>query len=562
MSTVASPIAQRASLLGLPLELREQIYYYYFTADGGYVSDGDKLLQASGQAVQISLMLACRSIASETQHLPFTLNTITFSTIYRPDWRERVLVLSQIAKYHIYLLLAMVLRLRRLLTPDMYEEPSPEYSQYMPIVMARVASFRLWVDQRTDLSLDEKDMDAIKVALGFRKCSSLWAGSPAMRLQADDSTVSLKRTKIYLLRQLANKHPSEFSQAIEEILPGWNDSHSKDEFFGLGFDSWDMPTQSELKRMVDLMQNTRCWHNRDAWYRLTFDRPHNGSKYRFRLKYYFSATAQAIKFLGQLSQQQRLSIRRLILKEDQHAAAFPESHMIGMIPFCRENSKLHVEHRINLWRNIVAKGNERIDPVHLLRSRRTSLSQQYLRQILHETEPEVVGETFIGFIMHLLEALKEGLPADSYSLIVGGYPDLNRATEIFSVSLKPYITWLTAHTDCVAYGLIAPTGHHDYPFPTRTSAQGIAPVSERSAIIQCDFTLDQPWQWETIYNEYQLSRASTLHELWIMSLDFVSKYLDVTTNLLDWREVLRESCEIEELSEGFLTEPYDPFYVA
>jgi hypothetical protein len=49
MSTAASPVTQRASLLGLPLELRDQIYKYYFKTDGGYVSNGDKLLQASGQ---------------------------------------------------------------------------------------------------------------------------------------------------------------------------------------------------------------------------------------------------------------------------------------------------------------------------------------------------------------------------------------------------------------------------------------------------------------------------------------------------------------------------------
>ncbi|KLO90375.1 Uncharacterized protein LW93_5837 [Fusarium fujikuroi] len=128
MSTAAPPDARRTGLLGLPLELRDQIYYYYFKADGGYVSDGDKMLQASGQAVQISLMLTCRSIASETRHLPFTLNTITFSTIYRLDWRKRALVLNQIAQYHVQLLLATVLRLRQLLTPDMYEKPSPECS--------------------------------------------------------------------------------------------------------------------------------------------------------------------------------------------------------------------------------------------------------------------------------------------------------------------------------------------------------------------------------------------------------------------------------------------------
>ncbi|KAG4253404.1 hypothetical protein FPRO03_07364 [Fusarium proliferatum] len=224
MSPMASSVVPRASLLGLPLELRDQIYYYYFKADGGYVSDGDKLLQASGQTVQISLILACRSIASETRHLPFTLNPITFST-----------------------------------------EPSPEYSQYMPIVMEEVAEFiRIW-DRRNELSTEVRNSRAFVDAQQFGDGAGSRVGVPSIRLRGDDSTVALKRTRSYLLRQLADKHPAEFSQAIEEILPGWNDSHSIDEFFNLGFDSWAMPTRSEVRRMANLMQNTKYWQNGDVW---------------------------------------------------------------------------------------------------------------------------------------------------------------------------------------------------------------------------------------------------------------------------------------------------------
>ncbi|KAF5626577.1 hypothetical protein F52700_8639 [Fusarium sp. NRRL 52700] len=401
MSTVASPVAQRASLLGLPLELRDQVYYYYFKADGGYVSDGDKLLQASGQAVQISLMLACRSIARETQHLPFTLNTITFSTIYRPDWRKQAAALNQMAHYHLFLLQGMVLRLGRLLTPDMYEESSPEYSQYMPIVMEEVREFIRIHDRRTDLPLEVRNMSAFYNAQPFRDDARTTVWVASVRYRKNDSAVSLKRTRIYLLRQLADKHPTEFSKAIGEILPGWDDSHSIEEFFDLGFNSWAMPTRSEVKRMVYLMQMT------------------------------------------------------------------------------------------------------------------------------------------------------------------SGYPDLNRATEVFSASMKPYIAWLTAHmTDCITQGLIAPSGHHEYPFPTRTSLGGVAPVSERSALIQCDFTLDQPWEWKRIYDESEVSGVSTLDRLSTFGMGRGDDFLDVTTDLLNWEKVLRENYETQELSEGVFAEPYNDRHLA
>ncbi|KLO90374.1 uncharacterized protein LW93_5836 [Fusarium fujikuroi] len=177
--------------------------------------------------------------------------------------------------------------------------------------------------------------------------------------------------------------------------------------------------------------------------------------------------------------------------------------------------------------------------------------------LLHEE----VGEVFVSFIMHFSEALKEGLPPDSYTLTVGGYPDMNHTTKIFPECMKPYIAWLTAHTDFVAQGLIAPSTHHDYPFPTRTSAQGVAPVSETSAIIQCDFTLDQPWQWGKNYNESGVSGILDAEELCISSLDFGSDDdLHATTNLLDWERVQEDCFEIEELSGDVFPEPFDGRY--
>jgi hypothetical protein len=205
-----------------------------------------------------------------------------------------------------------------------------------------------------------------------------------------------------------------------------------------------------------------------------------------------------------------------------------------MIPFCRENPKLHVEHCIDLWRNILARSDDKRIRSLMFDKEGPRLVMDYSPQG-HQIVPGFIGRAFTGFIMHLLEALKEGLPSDSYSLIVVGYPDLNRATEVFSASMKPYIAWLTANmTDCITYGLVAPSGHHEYPFPTRNSPGGVAPVSERSAIIQCDFTLDQPWDWEKIYDESEVSTISTLDRLSVFSLGGGNDFLDVTTDLLDW----------------------------
>ncbi|EWG47325.1 hypothetical protein FVEG_16113 [Fusarium verticillioides 7600] len=314
--------------------------------------------------------------------------------------------------------------------------------------------------------------------------------------------------------------------------------------------------------MVDLMQMTRCWQRAEAWYQLGFDLPgYRGPKYRYKRKYWFSVAAHAIRFLKQLSQQQRLLISKLILKEDRYAAAFPESHVIGMVPFCQENPKLHVEHYINLWRNILVNG-ENFGIQGLMFDVQGPSWYFAGTTERHQIQSNAIGQSFTGFLMHLLEALKEGLPPDSYSLIVSGHPDLNFATEAFSISMKPYISWLTVHTDCITHSLIAPANHHEYPFPTRTPAQGIASVRERSAIIQCDFTLNQPWDGETIYSDSGASRILSLNDLTILNMDFETDILDSSTHLLGWEKVQRESYEIEELSEGVFAEPYNYRYLA
>ncbi|QGI67891.1 hypothetical protein CEK26_011846 [Fusarium fujikuroi] len=86
-------------------------------------------------------------------------------------------------------------------------------------------------------------------------------------------------------------------------------------------------------------------------------------------------------------------------------------------------------------------------------------------------------------------------------------------------------------------------------------------MAMRSAIIQCDFTLEQPWQWGKNYNESGVSGILDVEELCISSLDFGSDDdLHATTNLLDWERVQKDCFEIEELSGDVFAEPFDGRY--
>ncbi|KAF4961191.1 hypothetical protein FGADI_427 [Fusarium gaditjirri] len=79
----------RLHLITLPYELRVKIFEEYFRVEGGYVfsSESEKLTTVDGQPIDFSLMYTCHSIATDAKYLPFTLNKISFSTFFSPEWR-------------------------------------------------------------------------------------------------------------------------------------------------------------------------------------------------------------------------------------------------------------------------------------------------------------------------------------------------------------------------------------------------------------------------------------------------------------------------------------------
>ncbi|KAF5528761.1 hypothetical protein FMEXI_14540 [Fusarium mexicanum] len=137
-----SSLAQtpKATFLGLPLELRQQIYHEYFKVDGGYVYDGDsdKLVQADRQPISISLRYACRSVAEETKSFPFQLNSITFSTLYRKDLQQQAAIHSNLIRFHTVLLSELLLRMRYFITLEMYDQVDEVAPQYLGEIKSRV----------------------------------------------------------------------------------------------------------------------------------------------------------------------------------------------------------------------------------------------------------------------------------------------------------------------------------------------------------------------------------------------------------------------------------------
>ncbi|KAJ4252842.1 hypothetical protein NW762_010748 [Fusarium torreyae] len=318
MSVRIDPPTPRASLLGLPWELREQIYQNYFKVDGGYVYDGDsdQLVEANGQPVDISLRYTCHSIEDETKHFPFSLNAITFSTIYRPDWRKQAGYLGYILAYEKALQRDIIFRLRRSVTPDMYTQLALKFPRHEQHIREDI-NFKLSNDERYPNEVYSEFQNTLR----YRE-NLYWEPGAIVRGGWNEETVSCRRAIAHMIRLIAEKHPTAFAEALDEVLPGWSESYEPHEFFDPSFDPWAIPSLSEITAVLEKLQIPEHCHNFTGWYQRS-ERflDYKGPTYRYRRRYCFSAAAVAIRFLGQLSQDERLYIRKLVIDEDEPASA-------------------------------------------------------------------------------------------------------------------------------------------------------------------------------------------------------------------------------------------------
>ncbi|KAF4820407.1 hypothetical protein CGCTS75_v011330 [Colletotrichum tropicale] len=73
----------------LPREVRDLIYGQYVISDGGYALDfeSNTLKCANGDTVDLAFMLTCKAVANELRTVPFSTNTLNFSTICSEEHR-------------------------------------------------------------------------------------------------------------------------------------------------------------------------------------------------------------------------------------------------------------------------------------------------------------------------------------------------------------------------------------------------------------------------------------------------------------------------------------------
>ncbi|KAF5710837.1 hypothetical protein FMUND_9333 [Fusarium mundagurra] len=297
-------MSTRFNFLHFALELRLHMYRDYFQLDGGYVynAKSDKLKTSDNQSIDLSLMFTCRTIANETRNLPLSLNAVTFSTLYREDWRSLAGCFNVVATYYRHLEADLVLHLAEFMTPEMYGQFALKYPEVANQLEALSRDHRLRYLDENNNNLNQ--VMAIESASGAKRARiEHWRGRRCCVVVQDvlpyvnaalkwsdigySSFASIHRDRnsrghpsntwfgiesevqdalSYCLRLIADKKPAQYANHLRAIFPHWTGSDIVQDFLHLRFDNWVVPSEGEVKNAIRLLDIDGIWDFPDRWH--------------------------------------------------------------------------------------------------------------------------------------------------------------------------------------------------------------------------------------------------------------------------------------------------------
>lgn len=398
--------------LSLPRKLRHHIYKEYFALHGGYVFQpgSGKLADADGQPLDLALMSTCSLIASETRELPFKYNSITFSTVYHPEWRPWAgrfdyLLDCQMKQRH-----CLAIYLGRFLTPEITSQIEAYFPWFLPVLEHAVGQFG------ADIGFsDLRDSHYWGISMSLMCC-------PISFHNDRPSNSALCRAVNFMLRLLAKDPEPELSKAIEDKLRELDVRGGLSALLDQHFGPWDIPRMSDLDDCGYRNHDGQIWQGLHDW--------HLGERaqYEYRVKYCFSATSVAIRFLKHLPLNKRLFIRNVAIREDRIAVGRPSSHALGLIPFCKENVRLKIDLQVGMLDNIFQR-------TYLVRHHSVSYLERYAS---HDLGEQAFETAIKGVFREVKDWLNEavclvdaGMPAGSFTLTFEGENAIDLCSDIF-----------------------------------------------------------------------------------------------------------------------------------
>ena len=364
-------LQSNSPILRLPRELRDRIYIYALVEPDGYRYEGKtkRLRTSRDKPINLSLVYTCKQIYSETCGVALTTNCITFtpqhdssSAVYASNsdrlksLHERYLealrimiawMADKVTSGHLDALCSLhpsnddVRELRRL-----------DHAQRLPrlmrgeVVMGEIGHGGMMNTARRSIATMHILRDFVKLLSEHETFYTTTAKEYDTELRNGQVPPHLVRS--YEVGWYAGR-PFVDKKYAPSYTP-----NSQKELIETIVEPWRIMEESDLLHLESLlpMRKIISWREEepddeslpDSNSKTQNSKPHVPPK----LRVYYSATACAVYFLNGLSKDTREYIRNISIIEDHVIPSHPASHAHGLIPFCQENPRLHVETQLDI----------------------------------------------------------------------------------------------------------------------------------------------------------------------------------------------------------------------
>ncbi|GJC99958.1 C6 transcription factor [Colletotrichum higginsianum] len=492
-----------ANFLDLPPELRSVIYHAYVAVDGGYICDTNgfiegKLKQADGKPICIALLFTCRLVAREMHGLALRVNTITFSTLSgNPGLRDLASKFDFLLHCVNNLRQKLVAKMGKYITKEAYDELRDMYPQFTPL------------------------LDALRARGSLPPLArGPYGEAPSVFRRFIQDVLDVT----YSFDKRAIREIGVYSPSIGHCVSGMHALC----IARCSIDPWIIPSRYDMQQLQLMVLN-------DADCEPTMSR-HDGSEWRF------SAAAAAIYFVQSLPDTIRRHLRRLVLLEDREALAYPESYGYGLIPLCKENPLLHVERRVNLWRNVFQPGLLKETP-----RQRYQLREESTQPGMESLNSCVVTRNVASWIVEAHELVPAGMPASSYSLLLDGDPVPQLTSRIFQSIVQRDVAWQEAWTMSVDQGRIpglTSVSRRSWEGDCRVCyffealPQAMKDMASGNSIVRCNFDAGEPMDAEKLRIEHHHWNEDNWTRKW---REHDPLFWNTEPPLPSWMDLLKEN---------------------
>ncbi|KAF5666935.1 hypothetical protein FCIRC_10014 [Fusarium circinatum] len=378
--------------------------------------------------------------------------------------------------------------------------------------------------------------ESLKLVPGVAVWDQVFRGTTGSRYEI---THAVKFTLRLVAQQLDIKSGSD----LGEFLVGWRGwKGNRQELIGFldeCYEPWHIPSWSDLESMGRRLEDDDKWSRLQSW---EVD-GRKKSSVAYRSKYRFSAAAVAIRFLHRLPRTKRLSLRALSLRESHIAVGFQECHSRGLIPFCKENPRLRIEHRVSMLTNILQAANMFYD----------AYSFKARAEDPNKERPSINGngvfQKVSDWSVEALSTVNAGMPTSSYSLIVDGEPARDLCSEVFQQSVQRSGAFFIAVERCFPR-LLERRDPTAFSLIQRRAVEALTHLTHETSVMRCNFNPGQLWNIDRFVEDFEglaIDTAVGMLALYHKHKTSEGSGFHPPIPLSSWLDLMMDNCESREI---------------